>query len=225
MMIGVLLNIDLYPLVILDGCLWDSNFTISRQTVKLASELWLLYSLSFRRNKDLLICLTIGISHALFSVVNIIRDGATPNTTEVWGWRGSCCERFSYLKFTLVKLNSPVCLSQRGVNEWGMNNAGQRPIVWWRPSAAQGAAQETLWNIDSPLKSCCVDVGWLVEFWKGFLSGQTDTLQVSKSSQKPHKHKLRHWKYDMKQETEVHSASFSLCWVKLRKNWKQGTRK
>lgn len=72
-----------------------------------------------------------------------------------------------FLIWSLVgeKLNSPVCsvcLSRRGVNEWGMNNAGQDPIVWRGPITAWGAVQETLWNIDSPLKSCCVDVTRLV---------------------------------------------------------------
>lgn len=42
-----------------------------------------------------------------------------------------------------------------------MNNAGQDPIVWRRPSVAQGAAQETLWNIDSALRCCCVDAARL----------------------------------------------------------------
>lgn len=71
---------------------------------------------------------------------------------------------FFYRKFSSGKLNPlrALCLSKRGVNAWGMNNAGQKPIVWWRTYAAQGAAKETLWNIDLPLRSCCLDVAHLL---------------------------------------------------------------
>lgn len=50
-------------------------------------------------------------THALFSMVNIIRDGTrrlkVPERFKDGGVR--CFERFSYLKFSLGKLNSPVC--------------------------------------------------------------------------------------------------------------------
>lgn len=101
-------------------------------------------------------------------------------------------ERFSYLKFSLRKLNPlcALCLSQRRVNEWTMNNAGQDPFVWRRPSVVQGAAQETLWNIDSPLKNCCVDAAQLLGCeWKFFFGSSfcfPDELRIPENTKDTH---------------------------------------
>lgn len=200
MMIGVLLNIDLYLLLMLDGFLHISDITghvmqlrfmwffhrferKSLQIVKNEDKFSLLYSLTFGRTDGLLAWpdFQIRISDALFNVVNIIRDGTGRLKIPQRFEDGGADVLKGFLIWSLVWESwiplCALCLSQRGVNEWGMNNAGQDPIVWWGPSAAQGAAQETLWNIDSPLKSCCVDVGLLVGCeWRFFPFSSLDRL-------------------------------------------------
>ncbi len=154
MIIGALLNIDLYikwlifaPFYTIFNATLYCWFTIDCQ--KKNKKHCLLHSLTLARTVGFPAwpdC-EIWVRDALFSMVNIISEGKrrlkVPQRFEdagedvLKGFLISSLVRKSWIPLCAV------CLSQRGVNEWGMNNAGQDPIVWWRPTAAQSAAEET----------------------------------------------------------------------------------
>lgn len=99
-------------------------------------------------------------------------------------------KRFSHLKFGKVWIPlCALCLSQRGVNEWRMNNAGQDAIVRWRPlwkPRVQHSDFVKYWFTTCKLLcGCCLACRmWMEIFWSTHfrLGKQTSGLILANRS-------------------------------------------